>query len=54
MIFNFEDGKRDIGKYHFDKILTTCAYSLNRLMNLSYILTYFSLAVVKNSSEFIT
>ena len=40
-----------MGRYPLDKTLTACEYFLNWLRNLSYIFTYFSLAVVRNSSE---
>ena len=51
IIFNFEGDKRVMGRYPLDKTLMACEYYLNWLRNLSYIFTYFSLTVVRNSSE---
>ena len=42
-----------MGKYPLDKTLMACEYFLSWLRNLSYIFTYFSLTVVRNSNELI-
>ena len=52
-MFNFDGDKRVMGKYPLDKTLMACEYCLHWLRNLSYIFTYFSLTVVRKSSELI-
>ena len=41
-----------MGRYPFDKTLIVLEYNFNSSMNLSYIFTYFSHTVVKNTTEF--
>ena len=50
---NFDGGNREMGRYHFDKILMALEYNFSLSINFAYIFTYFSLNVVKNSTEFI-
>ena len=48
----FEGGSREMGRYPFDKTLMALEYNFSSSRNLSYIFTYFSHTVVRNSTEF--
>ena len=50
---NFDGGSKEMGKYPFDKTRIALEYNFSSSINLLYIFTYFSLTVVKNSTEFI-